>query len=48
MGWLLTWEEPGFMLQSASAPDGPWLDVSDISPLLTAASDAHRYFRLRK
>lgn len=44
----LRWTEAGFTLQSAASPLGPWTDLAADSAFTTPATEAHRYFRLRK
>jgi hypothetical protein len=44
----LRWDQPGFTLQTSASPDGSWTDVASESPFTTTASDAQRYYRLRK
>lgn len=46
----LTWDRPGFILQSSETPNGPWLDASTTegTTLSTPPSDQVRFFRLRQ
>jgi hypothetical protein len=47
----LSWDRPGQTLQQADTAAGPWTDVPGpitASPHLTTASDAARFFRLRR
>jgi hypothetical protein len=46
----LSWEGNGFVLQSASTPEGPWTDVgtATASPFTVEPEGSSRYYRLRK
>jgi hypothetical protein len=46
----LSWDGTGMILQSASTPDGPWLDVesSGANPINVTPSESARFYRLRK
>jgi Immunoglobulin I-set domain len=43
----LSWEGSGPTLQSADTPNGPWSDVTTVSPHSIPATEATKFFRLR-
>jgi len=46
----LSWDTSGFVLQSASEPDGSWTDIEGTvgSPFTVEPSHESRFYRLRK
>jgi hypothetical protein len=44
----LTWGEPGFTLEQADMPGGPWQPIAQISPAFVAPTNGAAFFRLRR
>ncbi len=46
--YLLSWGEPGFILERADNLNGPWLPMAMTSPAFASSSNASAFFRLRR